>query len=109
MGHSLNRNFSSNAVYSSKIIAQQRGKNDHMETYWDWLTVIAFAGLATLLLQRSSEEEPRDELWHYAPPAVGCAVTNYLGNEGQHLIAAVLFVGVIAYIVMILKVRLPKL
>lgn len=39
-----------------------------METYWDWLTVIAFAGLVTLLLQRSSEEHPQDELWQYAPP-----------------------------------------
>jgi hypothetical protein len=34
-----------------------------METIWDWLTIIAFAGLATLLLQRSTEEELRDELW----------------------------------------------
>lgn len=79
-----------------------------METYWDWLTVITFAGLTTLLLQRSSEEEPRDELWQYAPPAIGCAVTNYFGNEGQHLIAGALFIGVISYIFLILKVRLPK-
>lgn len=80
-----------------------------METYWDWLTVITFAGLATLLLQRSSEEEPSDELWQYAPPAIGCAVTNYFGNEGQHLIAGALFIGVISYIFVILKVRLPKI
>jgi hypothetical protein len=80
----------------------------HMETIWDWLTIIAFAGLATLLLQRSTEEEPSDELWQYAPPAIGCAVANYFGNEGQHLIAAVLLLGVVSYIFFILKVRLPK-
>ena len=45
-----------------------------METVWDWVTVFGFAGLVTLLLQRSAEEEPRDELWQYAPPALGFAV-----------------------------------
>ncbi|MGB5078954.1 MAG: XrtV sorting system accessory protein [Sphingorhabdus sp.] len=79
-----------------------------METIWDWMTVFAFAGLATLLLQRSTEEEPRDELWQYFPSCIGCAVTNYLGNEGQTLIAAALFAGVIMYIFIVLKVQLPK-
>lgn len=75
---------------------------------WDWLTVIAFAGLVTLLLQRSAEEEPRDKLWQYFPPAIGCAVTNYLGNEGQPLLASALMVGVVVYIFTVLKVPLPK-
>jgi hypothetical protein len=78
-----------------------------METAWDWVTVFAFAGLATLLLQRSSEEEPRDKLWQYMPPAIGCAVVNYLGNEGYHLFAAILFASVIAYIFIYLKVQIP--
>ena len=78
-----------------------------METIWDWLTVFIFAGLATLLLQRSSEEEPRDKLWHYAPPALGCAVANYLGNNGQPIIAGFLLAGVVVYVFMVLKVRLP--
>ncbi|MBS0480678.1 MAG: hypothetical protein JSR96_00705 [Proteobacteria bacterium] len=78
-----------------------------METVWDWLTVFAFAGLATLLLQRSMEEEPRDQLWQYAPPALGCAVANYLGNHDQHVAAGALLIGVVVYIFKVLKVKLP--
>lgn len=79
-----------------------------METLWDWITVIAFAGLATLLLQRSTEEEPSDKLWQYFPPAIGCAITNYLGNEDYNVIAAGIFGAVVAYIFVVLKVRLPN-
>lgn len=78
-----------------------------METVWDWLTVFAFAGLVTLLLQRSSEEEPRDELWQYAPPAIGCAIANYVGNEGMDVLAAVILLAAVVYIFTVLKVRLP--
>lgn len=80
-----------------------------VETFWDWLTVFTFAGLATLLLQRSAEEQPRDQLWQYAPPAVGCALVNYLGNEGYPVPAAILFVAVVAYIFIVLKVPVPFL
>lgn len=79
-----------------------------METVWDWLTVFCFAGLVTLMLQRSSEEVLRDKLWHYAPPAVGCAVSNYFGNEGMHIVAGLILAAVIVYIFVVLKVRLPK-
>lgn len=78
-----------------------------METIWDWLTVFIFAGLATLLLQRSSEDQPRDKLWHYAPPSIGCALANYLGNHDQPIIAGVILVGVVIYVFRVLKVRLP--
>ena len=78
-----------------------------METVWDWLTVFAFAGLVTLLLQRSSEDEPRDKLWQYAPPALGCALANYIGNEGQQVLAALILGAAVLYIFAILKVRLP--
>lgn len=86
-----------------------------METVWDWLTVFCFAGLVTLMLQRSSEEVLRDKLWQYAPPAVGCAVANYVGNKGVedgnvglHIVAGLILAGVIVYIFVVLKVRLPK-
>jgi hypothetical protein len=78
-----------------------------METVWDWLTVFAFAGLVTLLLQRSSEDEPRDKLWQYAPPAIACAVANYVGNEGMQVLAGVILVVAVAYIFTVLQVRLP--
>jgi hypothetical protein len=79
-----------------------------METVWDWVTIFAFAGLVTLMLQRSSEEKPRDKLWQYAPAALGCAVSNYVGNHG-YVIAAVLILALVAvYIFVVLKVRIPK-
>ena len=87
-----------------------------METVWDWLTVFCFAGLVTLMLQRSSEEVLRDKLWHYAPPAIGCAVSNYLGNKGiedgtmvLQILAGALLVGVVIYIFTVLKVELPRI
>lgn len=79
-----------------------------METIWDWATVFGFAGLVTLLLQRSSEENPRDELWHYAPPAAGFAIANYLGNHEMGLLAVLLLAAVIAYIFLVLKVSLKR-
>ncbi|MBX7527887.1 XrtV sorting system accessory protein [Qipengyuania vesicularis] len=78
-----------------------------METVWDWITVFAFAGLVTLMIQRSMEEEPSDSLWQYAPPAIGCAVVNYIGNEGYHIPAAIGFVAIIIYVFKVLHVRLP--
>ena len=58
-----------------------------MQTVYDWLTMIVFAGLIVLFLQRS-QGEPRDHLWQYLVAALGCAGTNYLGNEGFRLIDA---------------------
>lgn len=55
-----------------------------MQTVYDWATMIVFAGLIVLFLQRS-QGEPRDQLWQYLVAAVGCAVTNYLGNKGFEL------------------------
>ncbi|MGL4543199.1 MAG: XrtV sorting system accessory protein [Polymorphobacter sp.] len=55
-----------------------------MQTVYDWGTMIVFAGLIVLFLQRS-QGEPRDYLWQYLVAAVGCAGTNYLGNEGIKL------------------------
>ncbi len=77
-----------------------------METVFDWLTVATFAGLAVLYLQRSAMPESRDRTWHYLPPAIGCAVVNYLGNEGYVIIAGIALVVVLMYIYYVLKVRL---
>jgi hypothetical protein len=79
-----------------------------VETIWDWVTIFAFAGLVTLLLQRSSEETPRDKLWHYAPPAVAVAVANQVGNADYHAFAALIMAAVVVYVFWVLKVRIPK-
>lgn len=75
-----------------------------METVWDWITVFIFAGLATLLIHRSQQEVPPDKLWHYAPPSVGCAVANYVGNEGYDVVAALIVVAILWYVHKVLKV-----
>lgn len=77
-----------------------------MSTIWDWVTLFALAGLATLLLQRSTAEHETDKLWHYAPPGIGLAVVNQLGNHGEVGLAIALFVLVLGYIgVVLLRVR----
>jgi hypothetical protein len=67
-----------------------------METVYDWLTVITFAGLIVLFLQRSQAEVARDHLWQYLVASLGCATTNYLGNEGIKLGDMIYHAGAIA-------------
>ncbi len=74
-----------------------------METVYDWLTVAIFAGLITLFLQRSSMAEPVDTIYHYGPPAIGCAVANYFGNQGDNIVAIVIIVAILAYIWFVLR------
>jgi hypothetical protein len=73
-----------------------------MTTVYDWSTMIVFAGLVVLFLQQS-QGEARDQLWHYLVAAVGCAGTNYLGNEGYHLVAVAAGVATLAFIFVVLR------
>lgn len=74
-----------------------------METIYDWVTVAIFAGLVVLFLQRSTAEEPSDRLIDYLPPALGCAVANWLGNNGYPLFAVLAIAAVGAYTWYVLK------
>ncbi|HEX4740877.1 MAG TPA: hypothetical protein VH353_06070 [Caulobacteraceae bacterium] len=81
-----------------------------MKTIYDLLTMAIFAGLVVLFLQRSTAAEPRDHMYQYAPPAIGCAVANYVGNqavERSNNVLAALAIGIIlavvAYILYVLK------
>ncbi len=74
-----------------------------MKTLYDLVTLSVFAGLVVLFLQRSTAETPQDRMVHYLPPAVGCAVANYLGNHGQGVFAIVTLVAVVAYTLFVLK------
>lgn len=74
-----------------------------VETVFDWLTVAIFAGLIVLFLQRSTAEAPVDKITDYLPPALCCALGNYLGNEG-YPIPAILVISVIpVYVWFVLK------
>jgi hypothetical protein len=87
-----------------------------METVYDWLTVMIFAGLIVLFLQRSTgDNEPRDSIWQYLAASVACAIANYVGNDKEgaigaaigdtahHLLAVTIIVGVLVYIYYVLK------
>ncbi len=74
-----------------------------METPYDWLTLAIFAGLIILFLQRSTAETPSDRMIEYAPPAIGCAVANYLGNHDQHALAIIAIIAILVYIWLVLK------
>lgn len=74
-----------------------------LETPFDWIALLIFAGLVVLFLQRSSEENPRDHLWQYLVPAIGCAVANYLGNKDYALAAVAVLVAVLAFVYYVLK------
>ena len=74
-----------------------------MSTVYDWITVAVFAGLIVLFLQRSVQSEQVDTIWHYLPPAAGCAFSNWLGNEGYAFFAVAVLGLSIGYILFILK------
>jgi hypothetical protein len=85
-----------------------------LETVYDWITVAIFGGLVVLFLHRSVQPgEPQDTILHYLPPSIGCAVANWFGNEGQGLISFLIVLGVLVYILLVLKpfgfsIKLPK-
>lgn len=77
-----------------------------METPYDWITVAIFAGLIVLFMQRSTSDQPAekgDSLIWYLVGGVGCAVANYLGNNGYNLLAVLMIVGTLGFIVHFLK------
>lgn len=73
-------------------------------TIFDLLSLAIFAGLIVLFLQRSVEPgEYQDHLWQYLVASVGCAVSNYLGNNDHPIGAAVLIVATLAFIYYVLR------
>jgi len=74
-----------------------------VKTIYDFVTVGLFAGLVILFLQRSTAPEPQDHMYQYAPPAIGCALANWLGNQEQHVLAIGVILAVVAYVVVVLK------
>ena len=82
-----------------------------MQTIYDWVTVAIFAGLIVVFLQRSvGDTEPQDSILSYLPPAIGCAVSNWFGNQGvengsiaYQALAALGIAAVLAYTYFVIK------
>ncbi len=75
-----------------------------MKTPYDFVSVALFAALVVLFLQRSiSPSAEGDALWHYLLAATGCAVFNYLGNNGFDMAALLLLAGLLVFIGLVLR------
>ena len=77
-----------------------------METVYDWITVAIFGGLVVLFLHRSVQPgEPQDHILQYLPPAIGCAIANWVGNppQNQGLLSFLIVLAVLIYVVIVLK------
>jgi hypothetical protein len=75
-----------------------------VHTINDWMTMGVFAGLIVLFLHRSmGTAEPRDHIWQYGPPAIGCAIANWVGNNVSGIWAGLILLAVIGYILIVLK------
>lgn len=77
-----------------------------MDTAYDWITVMIFAGLIVLFLQRSTSgraPQENDSIFLYVGAGLGCAVANYLGNHDYPWLAIPLLIATVAYIYYMLK------
>lgn len=75
-----------------------------VNTIYDWCTIAIFAAIVVLFLQRSTAAgTPTDRMIDYLPAALGCAASNYLGNEGHDLVAIIVLIATVAYFILVLK------
>jgi len=79
-----------------------------METIYDWVTVAIFAGLVVLFLERSRSGDDSDPMYNYLIAAGGCALGNYLGNEGMHVLAIAVIAATLGFIYYVLKPFRPR-
>jgi len=60
--------------------------------------------LIVLFLHRSTaQDEPKDNIFQYLPACIGCALANYVGNQGHGAAAFAIIVAVLAYVAYVLK------
>ena len=79
---------------------------------YDWASIGVFAGIMVLYLHRSmGEGEFKDKIWHYAPPAIGCAISNQVGNVGLKdqsvALQALAVAGLVASVVYVFHILKP--
>lgn len=81
-------------------------RGQRVQTAYDWVTIAIFAGLLVLFLQRSTAEVQVDRAIDYLPPAICCALANYLGNNGHDLVAVIVLLTIPVYVWIVLKPHL---
>lgn len=77
-----------------------------METVYDWVSVFIFAGLIVLFVHRATSDddnEAEQPILPYLVGGIGCAIGNYLGNEGLAAFAVLVLGATILYIVYYLR------
>ena len=77
-----------------------------METVYDWVSVFMFAGLIVLFVHRATSEDDDEAAQSMAPyliAGIGCAIGNYLGNQGFPPLAVLVLGATILYIVYYLR------
>ena len=75
-----------------------------MKSIYDVVSLIIFAGVALLFLQRSAASGPDPvPLWRYAVAAAGCAAGDVLGNDDQTLAAIAVLIATAVFGVFMLK------
>ena len=75
-----------------------------MKSLYDLVSLVLFAGVAILFLQRSAQSKPDSvALWKYAVAAIACAVADVMGNHGLLIPALLTFAGLIAFSLIMLK------
>ena len=75
-----------------------------MKSSFDVVSLILFAGLAILFLQRSAAREPDPApLWRYAVAALGCASGDILGNQGVPILGGLILAATAVFAVVWLR------
>ena len=63
--------------------SQMTRQESDLNAVYDLITMIIFAGVAALFLQRSTAHDSGDHTHEYLPPCMGCAAANYTGNQSE--------------------------
>jgi hypothetical protein len=74
-----------------------------MNTIYDWVTVALFAALLIMVVRGAAAGMSAARLLQYLGAAIGCALINWLGNNGYHVAAIACGAFVLLYTWVVLR------